>query len=146
MQVVQATEALLDEVAQMFDAYRVFYGQDSDPARARLFVSDRMSRRESVIFVALAEGKGIGFIQLYPSFSSVSTVQIWILNDLYVKPEARRSGAGKALMQHAANWAREHGAARLILETARDNAEAKALYATLGWSLEDAYDRYELEL
>ncbi|MFV1979747.1 MAG: hypothetical protein ACC655_01210, partial [Rhodothermia bacterium] len=72
----------LDVLVPLFDAYRVFYEQPSDPERARTFLTARMRMGESTIFLAGLDGEPAGFVQLYPSFSSVSTARIWILNDL----------------------------------------------------------------
>jgi ribosomal protein S18 acetylase RimI-like enzyme len=135
----------LDQLAPLFDAYRQFYQQPGDLQRARDFLSERLQRDESVILLATQDGAAVGFTQLYPMFSSVRTVRIWILNDLYVAEQARRSGAARGLLDAAARFAREEGAARLMLETGRDNAPARALYRAAGWS-EDDSQWYSLSL
>jgi hypothetical protein len=80
----------LDGLSSLFDHYRVFYGQTSDREGARTFLCDRLQHKDSVIFVAIAPDGYAGFTQLYPSFSSVSMGQVWILNDLYVSESYRR--------------------------------------------------------
>ena len=104
MVVIQAGPEHLEGVAALFDAYRVFYRQASDIEGARRFISARLSRGESKIFLAIS-GDGaeapLGFVQLFPSFSSVSMKDLWILNDLFVAPEGRRQGVGRALMERA---------------------------------------------
>jgi ribosomal protein S18 acetylase RimI-like enzyme len=86
------------------------------------------SGNESAILVAELDGRIAGFTQLYPMFSSVRTARIWILNDLFVDADARRRGVANALLAGAARFAREQGAAGLMLETMRDNTAARALY------------------
>jgi ribosomal protein S18 acetylase RimI-like enzyme len=135
----------LDQLVPLFDAYRRFYQQPGDLPRARDFLRERLQRDESVILLAVQDGAAVGFTQLYPMFSSVRTARIWILNDLYVAGQARRSGAARGLLDAAARFAREEGAARLMLETGRDNAPARALYRALGWS-EDDSQWYSLSL
>ena len=135
----------LDQLAPLFDAYRRFYRQPGDLPRARDFLRERLQRDESVILLAVQDGAAVGFTQLYPMFSSVRTARIWILNDLYVAEQARRSGAARGLLDAAARFAREEGAARLMLETGRDNAPARALYRAAGWS-EDDSQWYSLSL
>src|SRR5690349_9719220 len=120
-------------VADLFDGYRRFYEQPSDLDGARRFLRARMEARESVIFVAEQEGRLVGFTQLYPSFSSASMRRLWILNDLFVAPEQRRSGVGGALMAAAEAFARSDGAKGLALATQKTNARAKALYESRGW-------------
>ena len=139
----RATPDDLDSVAPLFDAYRRFYKQAGDLARAREFLHERLSRNESAILIAELDGRAAGFTQLYPMFSSVRTARLWVLNDLYVDEGARRHGVARALLDAAAAFAREQGAAGLMLETSRDNAPARALYRAAGWS-EDETQWYSL--
>ena len=107
----------LPVLVPLFDAYRQFYGQPSDLPRAHAFLAERFVRDESTVFLAEDGGKAVGFVQLYPSFSSTRTAPILILNDLYVAPDARRTGAARALVAAAEAFARAAGAAGLILST-----------------------------
>ena len=141
----RATLADLDAVAPLFNAYRVFYSQPGDLQRARDYLQERMTLGESVVLLAQRDGEVVGFTQLYPIFSSVRTARTWLLNDLYVDPGARRRGVAQALMRSAADFARGQGAAGLSLETARDNAPARALYRAAGWH-EDDSQWYSLSL
>lgn len=127
----------LDALAALFDAYRRFYGQPADLARARDWLRTRMRVGESVVLVAERGGTAAGFTQLYPMYSSVRTARTWILNDLYVDAGARRCGVGRALLDAAVAFAREDGAFGISLETARDNAAARALYRAAGWNEDD---------
>lgn len=136
----------LDVVARLFDQYRGFYGQPSDPALATAFIRARMERDESVIFLAWNDDAAVGFTQLYPAFSSVSASRVWILNDLLVVPEARRKGVARALLSAAAEFAHADGALRLELETDHDNTSAQALYRAMGWSPYDGTVRFRLPL
>lgn len=136
----------LDVVARLFDQYRGFYGQPSDPVLARDFIRERMERDESVILLAWVDDAAVGFTQLYPAFSSVSASRVWILNDLLVLPEARRKGVARALLSAAADFARADGALRLELETDHDNATAQALYRAMGWVPYDGTLRFRLPL
>ncbi|MGN7724413.1 GNAT family N-acetyltransferase [Luteimonas sp. 22616] len=141
----RAGPADLDALAVLFDAYRQFYGQAPDLARARQWLRERLRFGESVVLVARRNGTAAGFVQLYPMFSSVRTARTWILNDLYVDAAARRNGVARALLDAAATFAREDGAAGICLETTRDNAAARALYRDAGWH-EDATQWYSLGL
>lgn len=138
--------ATLDDVAALaplFDAYRVFYAQESDPALARDFLIARLRGSESVIFIARdTGGDALGFTQLYPMFSSVAARRVWILNDLFVAPAARKRGVARALMDSAKRHAIQAGALRLELETANDNRAAQALYESLGYVRSDGECRH----
>ncbi len=134
MIIVKADHTHLDVLAELFDAYRQFYGQPSDLALASDFLAERMDRSESVVFLALDGQVGLGFTQLYPIFSSVSAAPMWLLNDLYVAAEARDQGIGAALLEQARVHAKETGACQLLLETGVDNP-ARSLYERCGWQL-----------
>ena len=135
----------LDALAVLFDAYRRFYGQPADIPRARDWLRTRMRVGESVVLIAERDGVAAGFTQLYPMFSSVRTARTWILNDLFVAEEARRSGVARALLDAAAQYARDDGAAGISLETTDDNTAARALYRAAGWH-QDATQWYSLTL
>jgi GNAT superfamily N-acetyltransferase len=139
----RASAADLDALVPLFDAYRVFYAQPSDPVRARDFLAERFANGESAVLVAERGPSAVGFTQLYPVFSSVRTARTWLLNDLFVVEGARRGGVARALLDAAAAFAREQGAAGLMLETTRENAPARALYRDAGWH-EDETQWYSL--
>ena len=132
----------LDALVPLFDAYRRFYGRTADLAGARAFLAERFKRGESVIFLALVDGAVVGFTQLYPSFSSVSMKRLWVLNDLFVTPDARKSGAGRALLERAERWAAETGAKGLTLSTQITNLTAQRLYEACGWTKDEEFFHY----
>jgi GNAT superfamily N-acetyltransferase len=130
----------------LYDGYRQFYKQPSDPGLAERFLRDRLTRGDSVIFLAEDESGALGFTQLYPIFSSISAAPAWVLNDLFVAPGVRRSGAGRSLLERAREHGLETGARWLSLATGRENREAQALYEKLGWVRDTEYYHYELPL
>jgi ribosomal protein S18 acetylase RimI-like enzyme len=133
----------LDQVAPLFDAYRQFYEQPADAARARQFIEERLARKEAEILLALDDGgEAIGFCQLYPTFCSVEAKPIFSLYDLFVAPSARRSGAGHALLRAAEQLARERGKARMDLTTAKINRTAQSVYESLGWVRDEVFYAY----
>jgi ribosomal protein S18 acetylase RimI-like enzyme len=146
VRIVRATAKDAERIAPLFDAYRRFYKQKSDLTAARDFIAERLQRDESVIFLARNGDKDVGFVQLYPCFSSTAMKRMWILNDLFVSPKARRGGAAKALMERARQWAVETKADGLWLETAVDNHPAQRLYENLGWKRDNDYYRYLMPL
>lgn len=148
LKIVRATRGHIAQLVPLFDAYRVFYGQESDPGAARSYLLDRLAQDESVIFLASDKEseRPLGFTQLYPSFSSVNLRPLWILNDLYVVPSHRRQGIGRALMKTAHLFARETGAHAVTLATAVDNVHAQRLYESLGYRRDDAFYTYDLLL
>lgn len=146
----RAGEPDVDLIAPLFDSYRRFYDRPADVQLAAAFVRDRVQANESVIFLAEAgeegSGEALGFVQLYPSFSSVAACRIWVLNDLFVIPTARRYGVGRALMEAARQHAIQTRAKRVILETAAENHTARSLYEHLGYVRQEDSAIYVLEL
>jgi len=139
---VRAEPDDLDALVPLFDGYRQFYAQGSDRDGARAYLAERLARGESAIFLAIADGAVVGFTQLYPSFSSVSMKRLWVLNDLFVDPNARRGGVGRALLARAERWAAETQAKGVILSTAIDNIAAQQLYESCGWTRDQEYFHY----
>lgn len=132
IRIITATQFHLDEVLPLFDEYRVFYKQASDSEGARKFLLERFLNEESVIFLALDKGRGIGFTQLYKSFSSVSMQAVFILNDLFVVRSHRNKGVGTKLLSRAQRYCLEKKCKGLAIETAVDNP-AQHLYERMGW-------------
>lgn len=143
----QATIVDLELLAPLFNAYRQFYRNRSDPALAKKFLLERFQHNESIIFLAIdEEGAVLGFVQLFPSFSSGAAARILILNDLFVTPEARRAGIGRRLLRAAADYGKAVGAVRLTLSTEMTNTGAQALYEAEGWKLQTDFCVYNLAL
>ena len=137
----------LEMLAPLFDGYRQFYDLPTDLALCRTFLRDRITRNESVIFLAGQRGiEGCGFTQLFPTFSSLLARPIWVLYDLFVSPSARSKGLGRRLMNRARDHAVETGAASITLSTAKTNRIGQALYESLGYVRDQEFLSYELFL
>lgn len=147
VQIHRADATHLDGVAPLFDAYRGFYGQPSNLEQSRHFIAERMARDESVIFFAEdGQGQGLGFVQLFPTFSSIDAHRTWLLGDLFTAPEARGRGVATQLMNTARAFALLTGAKGMTLETATDNHTAQKLYESLGYVRDTGYYTYCLDL
>jgi len=136
----------LDQLADLFDQYRQFYECPPDLSAAKNWIAENFERGRSTIFAADNGYQLIGFTQLYPALCSVDLVDYFVLYDLFVAPSARRQGIARALMNGASEWAKAQGAARLDLETARDNYPGQALYRDLGYELDEVFLKFSLDL
>ena len=130
--IVMASVDNIEELVPLFDMYRVFYKQSSDPKAAEQFLRTRFDNEECTVFIARIDDKSVGFTLLYTSFSSVSLQPTFILNDLFVSPEYRGEGVGESLLTKAKEYCREMNYKGLTLETAIDNP-AQKLYEKLNW-------------
>ena len=145
--IIRAEIEHIDELAELFNSYRVFYEQDSNVDLARNFIKSRIENKESTIFVSQnSDEELIGFVQLYSSFCSVYICPILILYDLFVKTQARGNGHGRALMNKATEFAKSEGYDRLELSTATDNFIGQSLYETLGYERDNDFYHYSLEI
>jgi ribosomal protein S18 acetylase RimI-like enzyme len=137
----QATIADTAELTGLFDAYRVFYGAASELEKVEAFLHSLITHGKTHFFLARESeiSPAIGFVHLMPSVNTVAMRPIWLLEDLYVAPSARREGAATALMVHAEKFARETGAERLTLATAHDNKKAQSLYKRMNYTKEDHF-------
>jgi ribosomal protein S18 acetylase RimI-like enzyme len=143
--VFRATAENIEELLPLVEQYRAFYRQPAN-AKTRDFVTERMVNDEAIVFLARWNERAVGFILIYPTFSTVSLSSIWLLNDLYVDESVRRQGIASKLMDVAEQAARDAGAARIFLRTANDNTPAQALYESRGWTPDTVFRRYDLML
>lgn len=134
----------LNNLSVLFDGYRVFYGKESDIKGAHAFLSERMSSKESEIFVAEnTDGQLSGFVQLYPLFSSTRMKRLWLLNDLFVDPDARGQGISKGLINMGKELVKQSNACGMFLETGKTNMVGNNLYPKTGFQLNSESNYYE---
>lgn len=133
-------------IAPIFDQYRQFYRQTSDLKAAEEFLSSRLKNNESVLFYAHENDEAVGFVQLFPSFSSVAMKRLWILNDLFVIPSKRRTSVARQLLERAKEFAIETRSRGLTLKTAADNLPAQHLYESLSWARDVQFYTYNLRV
>jgi GNAT superfamily N-acetyltransferase len=142
IQVRQAVYADIEDLANLFDQYRVFQGKQSDLSAAHSFLKARFDHGESVVFIAFENSTALGFAQLYPSYSSTSLARVFVLNDLFVRENGRRKGIASELLVALESYAWSHQAARVTLNVAIENTVGQQLYETLGWSKDSQFFMY----
>ncbi len=134
-EVVQAGVEHIDLVGNLFDAYLQEFDEPSNVPEAREYIRQRIANLESAVFVALREDRtAIGFCQLYPLFSSAYKKRAWLLNDVYVAPDAREEGVALALLERCHALAEASDAVRVEVVTDTNNRPAQKLYEAAGYS------------
>jgi ribosomal protein S18 acetylase RimI-like enzyme len=140
----KATSNDVEHLSELFNAYRMFYQKASAIQSAKTFLEDRISNKDSEIFVAQnTTNKLVGFVQLYPLFSSTRMKKFWLLNDLFVHPEFRGNSISIGLIQKAKDLVLESKACGMYLETEKSNLIGNALYPKTGFELNKSVNFYE---
>jgi GNAT superfamily N-acetyltransferase len=143
----QATINELDELAILFDQYRIFYQKAGDVDGAKKFLKERIEADESVIFVSFDDKNTMtGFTQLYPLFSSTRMKKLWLLNDLFVDNNHRGKGISVALIDKAKELCKQTKACGLLLETAKTNKVGNNLYPRTGFVLDQEHNFYSWDV
>jgi GNAT superfamily N-acetyltransferase len=124
---------LLAEAAQLLDQYRQHYGANPAPEAVERWMREQVVGERMRVYAAGPGDHvyGICTIAVVPAALTLRTV--WLLRDLYVDPNARRTGVARALLAHVADAARSEGAHRLSLQTEFTNIRALELYAKAGF-------------
>jgi GNAT superfamily N-acetyltransferase len=135
MTVVRLTAAHpgLAEAAALFDGYRQHYGANPAPEAVEAWMRDQIVTDRMRVFVAVPGERirALCTVAVVPASLTLRTV--WLVRDLYVDPDARRTGLARALLDHVADAARAEGAHRLSLQTEPTNTRALDLYAKAGF-------------
>lgn len=146
MRIEDVTLEHLDEVAKLFDDYRRFYQQESDPAASRQFIEERLHNGDAHLVCAITEEGVGGFAQLFPTLDSIALARSWILHDLFVAPAFRRRGIARMLLHAARDLGLRTNASLISLSTGIENTNAQALYESEGWVRDNRYYTYDLVL
>ncbi|MDY8134834.1 GNAT family N-acetyltransferase [Aquimarina sp. 2201CG5-10] len=134
----------LEKASRLFDGYRVFYRKESDVEGAREFLSERLSQKDSKIYVCENEEDELaGFVQLYPLFSSTRMKKLWLLNDLFVDQKYRGKGISVQLIEKAKELVKQTNACGMFLETEISNDIGNNLYPRTGFELNEGSNFYE---
>jgi GNAT superfamily N-acetyltransferase len=140
-------EADLGELLPLMRGYADFYEvsptDEALLALSRALIADPVG--EGMQFLARDDaGRAIGFATVYWLWSTTGATRIGLMNDLFVAPEGRGSGAAEALIERCRLACRERGARKLTWKTAKDNARAQAVYDRIGGKREEWLD-YSLD-
>ena len=134
LRIEPVTDAQYETLLPMIAAYQGFYeAEDIQEDRNREFFRRFLEPSEDgMLLGAWRDRQLVGYTCLYWHFSSVDAHETVLMNDLYVDSAARGGGVGRALIEAAAEVARDRGVPRLEWSTAPDNQTAQRLYDTTG--------------
>ena len=127
------TNEEIEELAEMFDQYRVHYGEASDATRSASWLDENLSPGRLRAFVAECGGRLIGFAITMELPASLRLTHFWQIRDLFVVPTHRRLGVARTLLASVREAAVASGALRLVVQTEDDNDPALRLYTNSGY-------------
>jgi GNAT superfamily N-acetyltransferase len=133
--VVSADERWLDQLVAAYEWLFAPPGSKPpawDPELARERLRDAFGSDDANVLVALREGRVVGFCTAYIDLLSVRFgLRCWV-EDLAVDPAVRSEGVGSELLRRARNWAAEHGASHLELDSGEARTDAHRFYRREG--------------
>ena len=133
-------------LARLFDKYRQFYQQTPDIDGALQFIDSRLSRQESFVLLASTDTDDVGFLQVYPTFSSISMADVWLINDLFVDESARGQGVANQLITRCIEQAKAHRVKLIRISTEFSNTAASGLYEKIGFEKDTRFQHYNFFL
>jgi GNAT superfamily N-acetyltransferase len=147
MRIGPVTEAQFERLLPLIAAYQRFYeAEQVDDERNRAFLSRFVAPSgDGMLLGAWREKEMVGYACLYWHFTSLIPAETVLMNDLYVSPNTRGQGVGRALIEASASVARQRGAHHLEWATAPDNETAQRLYDSTG-AKRSTWIEYELNL
>lgn len=129
-------------LAQLADAKAIgrllhdFNAEYDDPTPGPAWLAERVQRllanEEITVLLAGPGPDGLALLRFRPSIWS-EALECY-LAELYVVPDRRGRGLGRALMQATLALARDKGADHIDLGTSETDLVARALYESLGFS------------
>jgi len=134
IEITRVGEGDLPELLPLLRGYCDFYevspSDDELLGLSRALIAD--PERDGVQLLARTGGEAVGFATIYWSWATTIAARIGVMNDLFVAPAARGSGAAAQLIDACVAECRRHGAAELTWQTAPDNERAQRLYDRVG--------------
>lgn len=133
MRVWRAAPDEAPAVAALLAAFRDHLGYDSPSDASMLASVERIIVRDDAEYLLAGDDEPQAVAQVRFRWSVWWEAEDCWLEDLYIRPEARGSGLGRALTQAVIDRARERGCRRVELDVNSENPAALALYRSLGF-------------
>jgi GNAT superfamily N-acetyltransferase len=125
---IEPTAGQLADVAAVFDQYRQHYRCAVVPGQTLAWMRDQIGSGRMNVFTARSGDDLAGLATTVCVPASLTLSCSWQLRDLYVVPDTRRQGIGRALVGAVRAAAEAAGAIRLSVQTEPGNAAALQLY------------------
>lgn len=146
LRISAVTEADLPELMPMLRSYCDFYRVDPPEEKLAALSRSLIARPDEGLQLIARDAAGapLGFATIFWTWQTLCAARVGVLNDLYVTPQSRGTGAGRRLIAHCLQLCHDRGAEKLIWETAPDNETAQRLYDGIG-AEKSTWLSYELD-
>ena len=119
----------------LWESYLIFYKTALPPETTRVLwqrILDPQHKFQCLMAVDTQNQSNLaGFVHFFPHEDTWEVQPVCYLQDLFVKPEWRRTGYGRALIEVVVKEAKNRGWASVYWQTKHDNATARKLYDAL---------------
>ena len=142
-------ETDLPELMPMLRGYCDFYRVDPSDEKLTELMRTLIAHPDEGLQLIARQSEGtagvpVGFATIFWTWQTLYAARVGVLNDLYVTPQSRGTGTGRALLAHCLQVCHDRGAEKLVWETAPDNATAQRLYDGIG-AEKSTWITYELD-
>jgi GNAT superfamily N-acetyltransferase len=118
---------------ELFERYRAHYGQVADRDQSHAWLTDATTTGPMRAFLARVDGVAAGICLIAICPASLTLGEFWMIRDVFVDPQWRRTGVAQALLDAVRAAAQQRGALRLTLQTEDSNLPALRLYERYGF-------------
>jgi GNAT superfamily N-acetyltransferase len=137
MEAIQIRRARAEDAGTLFELICALadyeHLEPPDAAARERFIADGFGVRPRFeAFLAEIDGAAVGYAIVFETYSTFLARPSLFLEDLFVRPEARRRGAGQALLRHLAAAAVARGCGRMEWMVLAWNELAQGAYRKLG--------------
>lgn len=151
IEIRRAGPTQVEAAARLLHDFNTEFGEPTpEPPALAERLRELLTGGDTEILLGCREPAGVAVLRFRGAI--FSTAPECYLAELYVAPERRGQGLGRALLEAAIELARERGAEGMDLGTSEDDVAARALYESLGFTNREGGDRgpisyfYEREL
>jgi len=135
IKLVKATKkdipTLVDFLGQLFMLEKDFEPDPESQASALNLIME--NPEQTIIYIVEVDGGTAGMVALHLSISTAEGGWAGRIEDLYLKPEFRRQGIGKQVVQEILSITKEKGLKRITLVADKDNSPALQFYKSCGF-------------
>ncbi len=137
MKIRKATIEDLNGLSVLFKDYLQIDNQARTVEDAKTFLKKRFEQKDCTVFIAIIDGRVVGFVLLFPFFSLGSLEDIWILNTIYIEDEFRQQGVAQSLLSEAVFHSKKTEKKKVLLWTRSENVSSQGLFEKFGFRKAD---------